>query len=158
MLLQLHFQALLNKGSWYLSSWYPDKEDHINFAKPEIVNSALACEVFLKALCHYYDIDLKPLFKKKKGHNLKALYDVLPQDKKEQLKTKVSHGCKDMWLNSFGIEYLVVISDAFQKWRYSYESQTLSMPTWFLTSFRDELREICCQLFYRMTWNKYGGS
>lgn len=135
-----------------------DKEDHINFAKPEIVNSALACEVFLKAICFYYDIDLTPLFKQKKGHDLKALYDVLPQELKEQLKMQVSHGYRDMWINPFGLEYLADISDAFQQWRYSYESKTLYMPTWFLTSFRNELREICCQLLYKMAWNEYKGS
>ena len=119
------------------------------------INSAFACEVFMKAICHYLDIDLKPLFKKKKGHDLKALYDVLPQELKEQLKMKVSHGYMDMWINPFGFEYLVDISNAFQRWRYSYESKTLSMPTWFLTSFRNELREIWCQLFYKMTWDEY---
>ena len=135
-----------------------DKEDHINFAKPEIVNSTLACEVFLKSICLYYDIDLIPLFKKKNGHNLKEIYEVLPQDIKEQIQMNVSHRYREMWIDPFGLEYLVGISDAFQKWRYSYEYTTLNMPTWFLTSFRDELREMCCQLFYNMTWNEYKGS
>lgn len=134
-----------------------DKEDHINFAKPEIVNFALACEIFLKAICFYYDINLKPVFKKKKGHNLEALYEVLPQNIKDYVKKRVSQGYRDMWRNPLGIGYLSEISDAFEKWRYSYEHKSLHMPTWFLNSFCNALRESCCQMLFQMTWDEYKG-
>ena len=133
------------------------QDDRIDFAKPEIVNSALACEIFLKAICFYYDINLNPLFTKKRGHNLKALYEVIPQNIKDYIKQSVSQGYRNMWLNPFGIEYLSEISDAFEKWRYSYEHKSLHMPTWFLNRFRDALREACCQMFFKITWDEYKG-
>ena len=130
---------------------------------PAIVQSAFACEVFLKAICLFHDIELKPLYKNKQGHDLKALYYVLPQEIREQIKMEVSHGDKEKWFNRFGVEHLVDISNAFQEWRYSYEhdwskSSTMHIEIGFLNRFRDALREACCQMLFSTTWEEYKGS
>lgn len=54
---------------------------------PLMVNTAFACEVFLKGLLIAHGVDYKKLLKQRKGHGLKALYDLLPKEKyKEFLK------------------------------------------------------------------------
>lgn len=54
---------------------------------PVMVNAAFACEMFLKGILIAHGIDYKKLLKQRKGHGLKALYDLLPKEKyKEFLK------------------------------------------------------------------------
>ena len=124
------------------------------YTTPATVNSAFACEVFLKAILRFYDI---PVGKK---HKIKKLYDLLPERIQEWMKNEVTKGYERMWYDSFGRELLENISDAFVEWRYIYEhdwskSSVIHMETAFLTTFRNALREACCQLFFRMTWEEY---
>lgn len=127
---------------------------------PAIVQSAFACEVFLKAICLFHDIELKPLCKRKQGHDLKVLYDALPQEIREQIKMEVSHGDKEKWTDWRGIQIIDEISNAFVEWRYSYEhdwnkSASMQINIGFLNQFRDCLRDICCVKFFSKTWDKY---
>ena len=135
-------------------SWYVD---------PAEVNSAFACEVFLKALCSHYDIDwrggLKKTKPKKKGHNLKALYEMLPEQIREHIQYRVLNECGG-WHNSLGQNLLDLVSEDFEKSRYSYEhdfskKKSLRTYTGFLKTFRNILRDVCCQLFYLTTWEEY---
>ena len=118
------------------------------------VNSAFACEVFLKAILYYSDISFEKL------HDLKSLFEKLPEDIKSFVKetTIAHHG--DMWKNYFGFEYLDNISKAFVYWRYIYEvditkTGSIRFETGFLRTFRNTLREACCELFFKKTWDEY---
>ena len=126
-----------------ISGWYPT---------PAVVNSAFACEVYLKALLKYYDIPVK------KEHRLKELYELLPEKARDWIKlTVISH--YGQWSDCFGRDYLENISNAFSDWRYSYESDRLmSIHHGFLTTFRDALREASCQLFIGKTWEEYSAN
>ena len=119
---------------------------------PAVVNSAFACEVYLKALLKYND---NPVMKE---HRLKELYGLLPENTREWIKlTVINH--YGQWYDCFGQDYLESISNAFTDWRYSYESNRLmSIHHGFLTTFRDTLREACCQLFFGKTWKEYSAN
>lgn len=121
---------------------------------PSIVNSAFACEVFMKAILKFKQI------KTPKTHKLKELYDTLPDELRERIKQNVSCGCLGIWRDCFGLEYLDEISNAFVEWRYSYEHDwskcgSMKIHTGFLNRFRDTLREICCEMFFDITWERY---
>ena len=76
---------------------------------PLMVNTAFACEVFLKGLLIAHGVDYKKLLKQRKGHGLKALYDLLP---KEEYKEFL--GVLD--------EKLEAHSNDFVNWRYYMEN------------------------------------
>ena len=124
---------------------------------PAIVQSSFACEVFLKAILKYQDIESPKL------HKLRDLYEALPLELKEWIKNEVSGGYRDMWTNIWGRDPLDNISNAFVEWRYSYEhdwskSSTMHIEIGFLNRFRDALREASCQMLFKKTWNEYKGS
>lgn len=52
-------------------------------------------------------------------------------------------------------ELLSNISNAFKKWRYIYEDHGGKIHLGFLSTFRDELREEGCQIFYKQSWSEY---
>lgn len=77
---------------------------------PTMVNAAFSCEVFLKAILNLFAIDYK------KGHGLKYLYDLLPNEEyKEYLKLSPSSG------KTFE-EELEAHSEDFVAWRYYMET------------------------------------
>ena len=117
------------------------------YAEPATVNSAFACEVFLKALL-------------KRQHKIKELYELLPDKLKAAIKQATMANYGGMWKNAFGYELLDNISDAFVDWRYSYEivgtkRASMQINIGFLTAFRNALREVCCRLFFGKTWEEY---
>ncbi len=121
---------------------------HIDYVKPEIVNSAFACEVFLKTLLFYNKIEYG------KKHDLEALYNMLPDHYKVTIEEELLKRYGKMQ-NAFGISYLSNISKAFEIWRYSFEKKHLQSEIGFLFTFRDLLRDICCKELYKMTWDDY---
>ena len=50
---------------------------------PALVNSAFACEVFLKTILKWYDIKIP------NSHNLKALYEAMPEKIHDFVKSDV---------------------------------------------------------------------
>ena len=130
-----------------------DVADFDWYITPAVVNSAFACEVFLKALLVFYSVPSK------KKHELKDLYGFLPDDVRDQVKQLTTIYCGN-WEDSFGFERIDNISDAFMKWRYSYEhdwskSSIMKIDVGFLTAFRDAFREISCRVLFSKTWNEY---
>ena len=119
------------------------------YITPSIVNSAFACEVYLKALLFYFDIPLQ------KQHKLKELYDMMPGEIRKSIKATVINRYGG-WKDPFGFDLLDGITDAFIKWRYSYEiEKSLYLDTVFLYVFRNALRAACCQLFFGKAWEEY---
>lgn len=124
------------------------------YTSPIAINSAFACEVFLKAMLKYQESETP------KSHKLRELYNALPDELQERIKQDVSGGYSDMWRNAWGRDYLDEISNAFVEWRYSYEhdwskSGTMHIDIGFLNRFRDALREACCQVVFGSTWEEY---
>lgn len=118
---------------------------------PADVNSAFACEVFLKAILKWYDI------KPPKSHKLKALYEATPEETQTLIKSKFHY--RGGWVSSLGLTHLEILSNAFQGFRYIYEYDlnkgSFCIETTFLYVFRNILRDYCCKLFFGMSWEEY---
>ena len=105
---------------------------------PIIINAAFSCELFLKLLLHIKCIRYK------KTHDLKILFELLPED----LKNKVKYCCVKrygQWLDYCNLEYLKNISNVFSDWRYNYEhdwskSAVMKVELGFLIAFKDALK------------------
>lgn len=136
------------------SKHHHDTADIGWYTSPAVIKSAFACEVFMKAILNFRDI------KPPRSHKLRDLYEVLPEKEREWIKLAVTRGASFMWTDCFGFDYLDEISDAFVEWRYSYEivgkkRAVMQINTGFLNDFRNALREACCQLFFKLTWEEY---
>ena len=122
------------------------------YTTPSVVNSAFACEVFIKSLLIYSGMNLDKI----KGHKLAVLWKTL-EKKDQETTTKI----KDAVKNIFNVEdqsfynMLDNVSDAFEYWRYIYEKHGGTIHVNFLKIFREALRNACCEKYYSMTWNEY---
>ena len=127
------------------TQWYTD---------PEIMNSAFSCELFMKALLIYRKFSLKEI--KKIGHGLQGLWDAIYNEYDELKDVKQSlmeQHCLDT--DEEFDELLKNISNAFVEWRYIYEKHGGKIHLGFLRDFQDALREACCKILYKMTWETY---
>lgn len=107
---------------------------------PAIVNGAFACELYIKA----------NLSQDIAGHELKALFDYLPEEKKNEIEQRVSDKLK--WDNdSFNFEdTLAKFSNAFPFWRYIHEKDSLgelglNRSLQFLDVFIEVIKEMLGQ-------------
>ena len=155
-----HACAFSDCADFAMREFDPKKINVEWYTTPATVNSAFACEAYLKALLLYYDVPLK------KQHELKELYDMLPDKAKEWIKLTVMNNHGGRWKDAFGYDLLDNISNAFLNWRYTYEGKetrngkrieraSFHIDIGFLTVFRNTLREACCQLFFGKTWEAY---
>lgn len=115
------------------------------------MNSAFACEVFLKALLVFYgETQLR-------NHKLKDLWLDL-EEKDEETTLSIKRSIKDWFAsdddNLFD-RLLDDASEAFVYWRYIYEKQDGSININFLRGFRFLLRDICCKRFYNKSWKEF---
>lgn len=111
---------------------------------PRLVNGAFAVEVTLKAILTEQGIDYA------KEHNIKVLFDLLPKDIQN-----------DFWdfLTSKKPEYadtqkrekeLVIMSDAFVKWRYCFESNN---PPAFDSNFLSAFANAAIYMMFHLGYN-----
>ena len=126
------------------------------YISPATINSAFACEVFMKTMLKYQEISVP------QTHKLRELYDLLPSAVKELIYQNVSGGYRDLWTNIWGRDYLDDISNLFVESRYSYEYDwsegvTKDIHIGFLNCFRNALRDACCQMLFKKTWEEYKG-
>ena len=124
------------------------------YTVPEIVNSAFACEAFMKSILIFRGLTIDEVHKM--NHGLKGLWVALETSDnaaadrvRERIKNEL-----DLDDNLFD-ELLSNISNAFKKWRYIYEDHGGKIHLGFLSTFRDELREEGCQIFYKQSWSEY---
>ena len=132
---------------WNIEIRLPD------YTVADIVNSAFACEVFIKALLVYHGKTIEEIH----GHKLDILWAKY-RDTDTNNAAFIEQGIKDFFNfkneNMFD-ELLCNIADAFQYWRYIYEKHGGKVHIQFLRIFRKVLREVCCEQLYGMTWNEF---
>lgn len=126
-----------------------------SFTIAGIVNSAFACEIFLKTL-------LAISSTKAKGHKLSYLWKNLEKQNPSlsiEIKQRIqmSFFTED---SQFLDEMLAIdtISDTYCHWRYIYEdekSSQLRMNRNFIRIFRVVLQEICCETLFGCSWAEY---
>ena len=124
------------------------------YTVPEIVNSAFACEVFIKSLLIFRGLAIEEVHKK--NHGLKGLWNALEENDKaasDRVKEKIK---RELDIDdALFDELLENTSNAFKKWRYIYEDHGGKIHLGFLSTFREELREEGCQTFYKRSWSEY---
>lgn len=122
------------------------------YTTPDIVNSAFACEVFIKSLLIYQGMTIDEI----KGHKLSLLWELLKQ-KDEKITVKIKEAVKELFETDEENFYSMLenISDSFEYWRYIYEKHGGKIHINFLRVFREALRNACCEKFYNQTWNEY---
>lgn len=119
----------------------------------DIVNSAFACEVFIKSLLVYHGMKIEDIH----GHKLDILwekYRLADGDNAAIIEQKIKDYFNSESENMFE-DFLHNISDAFQYWRYIYEKHGGKIHIQFLRIFREVLRECCCEKLYGMSWKEY---
>lgn len=104
--------------------------EDLTFLIPMIVNGAFSAELSLKALLMKANVDYS------REHNLLYLFLLLPSEIQVQIvndSMSRTSAFRDMEL---WMDQLILISDAFEQWRYAYESsQSLILDTNFLQAF-----------------------
>ena len=119
----------------------------------DIVNSAFACEVFIKSLLVFHDMNIEDIH----GHKLNLLwfkYKETDSDYASYIEQKIDSIINFNDEDTFETS-LNNISNAFEYWRYIYEKHGGKIHIQFLRIFREALREACCEKFYGMSWQAY---
>lgn len=124
-----------------------------------IINSAFACEIFLKTLLISHGASEKILRgeKGRKGHDLSYLWVKFKEYDKEtafSIEQKMKNWFNSKNENMF-YEMLEDISNAFEDWRYIYEKDCCKINLNFLQGFRNLLKETCCKQVHGKSWTEY---
>lgn len=119
----------------------------IYLGTPVIVNSAFACEIFLKLLLAIFNI------KYGRCHELKKLFDLLPEETREKINSYLIQNYGTL-KDENGFELLQMYSNAFTEWRYSYEKYNLRIEQKFLFLFCEILKKECED---KLGWKGYDG-
>lgn len=134
---------------WNIEKRLPD------YTVADIVNSAFACEVFLKALLFHGGKTIEEI--KKAKHGIQGLWELL-KTANPAISTDIENRVINIFQSTdpfFFNNAMSTISDAFVTWRYIYEVHGATIHIKFLRIFREVLREICCETLYHMTWSEY---
>ena len=125
------------------------------YSTPGIVNSAFACEVFIKALLVYHGMTLDQI--KPIGHLLENLWNAY-SIKDSQTSSQVQESIRNYFQsddNTLFDRKLKEASNAFVDWRYMYEGREAELNLHFLMAFREILRTTCCKQLYGKTWSEF---
>jgi len=125
------------------------------YSTPGIVNSAFACEVFIKALLVYHGMTLDQI--KPIGHRLEKLWNAYAI-KDSQTSSQVQDSIRNYFQsgdNTLFDRKLKEASNAFVDWRYMYEGREVELNLHFLMAFREVLRTTCCQQLYGKSWSEF---
>ena len=121
-------------------------DDHILYMIPIMVNGAFSIEITLKAILAKNQIEYG------KEHNILLLFRMLPDSFKQEILVHLfekapEYDDDDKWINE-----LILISNAFVDWRYSFEGKPApSIETRFLAAFANAA---IATMFshYNVTW------
>ncbi len=132
--------------------WF-EEDDYSKLRIPYVVNSAFAIEIFIKSLLVYHG----KTFSELREHSLLKLWEELVKVDlcvADEIQNNImfAFDSKD---DPFFCEALSNIAIAFERWRYIYEYPNESIFINFIKIFREVLREICCEVFYKTTWKAH---
>lgn len=125
--------ALSVADSFYTAAERCNEQEYIGdhfiwLPVPAIVNYALSCEIYMKALL------MKPGAKENKVHNLLDLFNILPSDIQTDIQQTI-----DCSKSPF-LEMLKNTSDLFEECRYVYEYKSLHINLKFLQELTASLK------------------
>ena len=125
------------------------------YSTPGIVNSAFACEVFIKSMLVYHGMTLNQI--KSHSHGLEGLWQAYVV-KDGQTASQVQESIRMYFQSDDDTLFdrkLKEASNAFVDWRYMYEGREAELNLHFLMAFREILRTTCCQQLYRKSWSEF---
>ena len=120
---------------------------HDMYTTPQVVNLAFACEVYLKTLLIFSEIDIG------RKHKLNELFDALQDVDKQYIEVCMKR-CYPVRSVS-GLRKIDMEADAFVNWRYSYEKTTLSCDISYLDALAKILQTMCSKKLYGISWDQY---
>ena len=120
--------------------------DEFLLAVPILVNGALAVELALKAILVEQGI------KYSHEHNLKILFDMLPLPIQEQVWRNLISKAPEYADNTKRENELLLISEAFVKWRYSFEGTPAPA---FDRRFLDAFANAVCLTMFELGYNAF---
>lgn len=105
-------------------------QERNNYLIPTVVNGALACELFLKALIMVQHNIAAP----QRGHKLNDLFALLDDSTQQKIQSKSNIVLWDT--------FIADASNAFVDWRYSHEKEALSISVLDLLRFAHALHGV----------------
>ena len=120
-----------------------------------IANSAFACEIFLKALLINGDISEESV--RLLGHDLYDLWNKY-RDVDTDFVNNTENDFKIIYKTSDDNMFsnkLNIAANAFDHWRYLYETKSSKLDKNFLIMFRNTLRNECSKKLYGKNWEEY---
>ncbi len=111
-----------------LEQFSRDNSDLLYYV-PMIVNGAFSIELTLKAILAKNKIEYE------KEHNLFKLFNMLPRAFQDEFLDYMNSKTPEYLDTNTFIEELILISDAFVSWRYSYENTAPALNSRFLSAF-----------------------
>lgn len=140
-------------NSFYICDGLCEKElkkrpkRHDLYSTPQIVNLALACEIYLKTLLVFRDAKIG------KKHKLNELFDSLPESDKNIIDRETFR--RYPFPSPFRQRKIDVEANAFVQWRYSYEKYRISCDVGYLEALAKTLQEYSCKTIFNLTWEQY---
>lgn len=126
----LVYQAKSFYNAYIALEQIKNAEDPLMYYVPMLVNGAFASELALKAILSEFNIEYK------KEHNLKVLFDLFPTRLKDLFWKYLAYKKPEYADEEKRETELIIMSDAFVKWRYSFEGNNApAFDTGFLSAF-----------------------
>ena len=126
----LIYQAKAFYNAYIMFDQIKNEEDPLLLSVPALVNGAFAVELTLKAILTKQKIEYK------NEHNLKVLFDKLPLDIQKELWDFLEKKKPEYADYKKRETELIIMSDAFVKWRYCFEGEGApAFDTSFLSAF-----------------------
>ena len=138
----LIYQAKSFYNAYIALEQIKNEDDPLLLLVPMLVNGAFSIELTLKAILTKQEIEYK------NEHNLKVLFDKLPLNIQKELWDYLEKK-KPEYANTQKREAeLIIMSDAFVKWRYCYEESAPAFDVSFLSAFANAAIYIMFNLGY----------
>lgn len=139
----LIYQAKSFYNAYIMLEQIKNEEDPLLLYVPMLVNGAFAVELILKAILTKQKIEYK------NEHNLKVLFDKLPLDIQKELWDFLEKKKPEYADSKKRETELIIMSDAFVKWRYCFEGNGApAFDTSFLSAFANAAIYIMFHLGY----------
>lgn len=141
----LIYQAKSFYNTYIALEQIKNEEDPIIYLVPMLVNGAFSVELTLKAILTKQGIEYK------NEHNLKVLFDKLPLNIQNELWDYLKRKKPEYADTQKREKELIIMSDAFVKWRYCFEGE--SAPAFdinFLSAFANAAIGTMFHLGYNM--------
>ncbi len=129
--------ARLSGANWFEIVPYPHRNFQLSLSSAIYTNYSFSCEMFLKSIILFHKGSVH-------GHNLKELYDKLPDNIKDLIKSQKMFSKESLQIQFE--ELLEMMGDSFVFFRYDNENEGYTTNMNFLRGFAECLESISYEL------------